>query len=201
MKFVALIFIAFSAHAYACDVQIVKTIIPLNQQLNHTLLCADQYFEKRSPLTLSADDESGMIFQDPIDMVFYDMILFESPLTLPLEEEGRLQLIDTLFESYKRSLKNHWGTCELKIQSNARDLSLADFHIVSRTEGGQPGTRRMLTKDDVEAPSWQVLCPTSDGQMKIFKSGSYFFVFVDVYENKTLSKTKAHMAKFLFSFR
>lgn len=191
----------FSSLAMACDISVVKTMVPWNSQTTHTGLCIDRYFEGRHLLTTSISDEIPVLFEDLDNMVFDDMLLVELNNSAPLEERGRLEVLKKIFSSYKQSLKNPWGACDLKMYSGENEISFEDFHISSREEGGQPGTRRMLTKDDVSKPSWRVFCPNSAGQKVLLKRGDYFFVFVDFYENKTLTSTKAHFAKFLFSLR
>lgn len=176
-------------------------MIPLKGETIHSNLCLDRYFEERELITTSISDELPVLFQDFDNMVFDDILLIETQKSLPLEEKGRLEILESIFQSYKSSLKSPYGSCDLKLLSGEKEISFEVFQILAREEGGQPGTRRMLTKDDVSQPNWQVFCSNSSGEKILFKSGTYFFVFVDIYENKTLQNTSAHLAKFLFSFR
>ncbi|MBY0383621.1 hypothetical protein K2X05_00555 [bacterium] len=191
----------FFSQTWACDFNVVKSIVPLEQKTQFSELCLNDYFEKRDLAFQSLSDETMKIVPDAETLVFDDMILFETNKTLPLEENGRLELVEQIFNQYMSNLKAYNGLCELQIYSGEQKLSLNDFLILQRTEGGQPGTRRQLTKDDVASPSWKLLCPNQEGQPYVLKSGKYFFVFVDVYENKTFTSTKSHLAKFMFSFR
>ena len=198
--FVFLLLIFF-AKSEACNFNVMKTMIPLEQKTEFSDLCLNDYFQKRDLAFQSLIDGTIQMKPDAETLVFDDMILFETTRTLPLEEKGRLELIEQIFIQYTSNLKAYNGKCELQMYSGEQKISLNDFLILQRTEGGQPGTRRQLTKDDVVSPGWKLLCPNKDGQLYTLKSGKYFFVFIDVYENKTLSATKTHLAKFLFSFR
>lgn len=192
---------AFISQAGACDFNIVKSVIPLEQKTEFSELCLNTYFEKRDLAFQSLSEETVQIVPDAETLVFDDMVLFESNKTLPLEEQGRLELIEQIFNQYISNLKAYNGKCELQMFSGEQRLTISDFLILQRSEADQPGTRRQLTKDDVASPNWKLLCPNKDGQPYVLKSGKYFFVFIDVYENKTISSTKAHFSKFLFSFR
>lgn len=199
--FIVLFLTLVSSQSSACDFNITKSVVPLEQQTEFSNLCLDTYFEKRDLAFQSLSEETVKFVPDAEALVFDDMVLFETTQPSPLEESGRLVLIEQIFNLYMANLKAYNGQCELQMYSGEQRLSLNDFLVLQRTEGGQPGTRRQLTKDDVANPSWKLLCPNKDGQPYVLKSGKYFFVFIDVYENKTLASTKTHLAKYMFSFR
>ena len=135
-------------------------------------------------------------------MQYDDMILFNLPNQdgTSLGESGRLALVKNLLAVYFKSLKNEHGSCDLSLYEGTQLLKLENFKLIARTIDGNPGTRLMLTKDDVKNPSWKMLCPNENGIFNVAKSGNYFFIFADVHENVTISTTTTHFSQFLFSF-
>lgn len=134
-------------------------------------------------------------------MVFDDYLLFRSNLARPLGREGRVALIQHIFAAHRSSLRNEFGLCELRLFNGDRELGLGDFRLQEREEAGQPGNRLILTKDDVAQPRWELRCPDAKGQFTLAKSGSYFFIFVDVLENVSVAGSNEDLAKYLFAFR
>ncbi len=192
------------AHATTCPITVNKTMLPLDHQVYHQDLCINNYFLKRDLAKNSVgEDKNGfaVIVEDKVTLDFDDMLLFSTSLPLPLGETGRLELIGEIYKSYLTSLKSEHGVCELKIFSDKTQLSINDFIKSDREEGGQPGTRLSLTKDDIKNPSWELWCTDKDQKMVLTKQGSYIFVFIDVYENIGTTGLIDHLTQFLLAFR
>lgn len=189
--------------SFACPLEVTKTMHA--NLAGPGLGCIDEYFSSRNlgQISLGESEHTGkqFIFRDSADMVFDEHILFRlSEQSAPLEQEGRKKIAQEIFQFYLSSLKNDAGKCELQLYSGEKRLGLADFKEFERSLADQPGSRIMLTKEDVAQPSWKLICQ-ENGQAKIEKEGKYFFLFVDVYENKTLQNTRDHLAYYLFSLR
>ncbi len=207
MKFwgflVSLFFV--TVESSACDFQITKTAGQLNSQTHHKDLCLQDYFQQRNLgfQSLSRDAVNYVIISDLEKMYFDDMLLFEMPHQkgIPLEKAGRLKWVKEIYIQYFASLKNEYGACSLRLYSGKELLSLNDFIPTERDVNGQPGSRLMLTKDDIQNPSWELACPSATGAMEVSKKGKYFFMFVDIYENKNLTQTQTHFSQFLFSLQ
>jgi hypothetical protein len=197
-----LIFFSF-LQSYACDLQIRKTANPINQQTVHQDLCLDDYFAARNLAfhSISANSMQFLMSKSATTMQYDDMILFDLPLQTakPLGEAGRLAVVKTILTSYFSSLRNEFGACTLSLYDGAAILTIDDFKLTARDIEGQPGTRLMLTKDDVKNPAWEMTCPTESGSYEVAKSGKYFFIFVDVHENVSITTTTTHYSQFLFS--
>lgn len=202
------IFAASSAQAESCDLKIFATSMAIEGQTKDLDLCLDQYTEARNiGMYSQSEGFNGKIdlVRDPQYIQFYDMFLFETG-TKPLGETGRLDLVKSIYASFQKSLKNEFGRCEMKITAGTkanptpRTLTIDDFIFYVREEGGQPGSRLMLTKDDVTAPQWELVCPNGAGGTLVEKSGNYFFVFIDVYENLGTGNLRGHLSQVLFSF-
>ncbi len=189
--------------SFACPLEVTKTMHA--NLAGPGLGCINEYFSARNlgQISLGESEHTGkqFVFRDVADMVFDEHILFRiTEQSGPLEKEGRKKVAQEIFQFYLNSLKNDSGICDLQLYSGDRRLSLADFRDFERTLADQPGSRIMLTKEDVAHPSWKLVCQ-ENGQSKIEKEGKYFFLFVDVYENKTLQNTRDHLAYYLFSLR
>ena len=197
-----LIFLGFF-QSNACDLQIRKTANPINQQTVHQDLCLDDYFAARDLAfhSISINSMQFLMSKSPATMQYDDMILFDLPLqtTKPLGEAGRLTVVKTILSSYFGSLRNEFGVCTLSLYDGVTALTIDDFKLSARDIEGQPGTRLMLTKDDVKNPFWEMMCPTESGSRYVAKSGKYFFIFADVHENVSISTTTTHYSQFLFS--
>lgn len=187
----------------ACDFVIKKTVYPLYNQTEHEGVCLEDYFLSRDLAFHSFDrlTNTALLSPNAIDINFDDMLLFELPKKsgTPLDERGRLGLVEQILGQFFESLKNNYGACYLRLYEGSQLLSLRDFKKSARDAGGQPGTRLMLTKDDVKDPSWEMVCPSQKGPLQVAKKGKYFFIFADVHENVSLTTTKTHFAQFLFS--
>lgn len=198
--------LVFYKPVLACEIQIKKTAYPILGSINHENLCIDDYFKTRDLATYQISNTSMtfLMSKSTTSLQYDDMILFELPSTtaLPLKDEGRLTLVKQILDAYFGSLRNENGQCHLQMYDGDKTLSLKDFKIVPRDLDGQPGSRMILTKDDVLNPRWELLCPVNqEGSLGVFKSGNYFFVFADVHENVSIKTTTTHYAQFLFSFR
>lgn len=187
----------------ACDFVIKKTVVPLNSQTEHTGICLDDYFLSRDLAFNGFSRETNLPILKPnfVDINFDDMLLFELPKNAekPLGPVGRFRFAEEILLQFFSSLKNKNGPCYLRLYDGEQLLSFKDFKLISREEGGQPGTRLMLTKDDVKNPYWEMLCFSEKGPLEVVKKGQYFFIFADVYENVSITTTKTHFSKFLFS--
>jgi hypothetical protein len=196
------IFLGFF-QSYACDLQIRKTGNPINQQTTHEGLCLDDYFATRDLAfhSINIDSMKFLMSKSLTTMQYDDMILFDLPpqTPKPLGDTGRLTLVKTILSSYFNNLRNEFGACSLSLYDGTNVLTIDDFKLSARDIEGQPGTRLMLTKDDVKNPAWEMTCPTESGAQSVAKSGKYFFIFVDVHENMSISTTTAHYSQFLFS--
>jgi hypothetical protein len=196
------IFLCF-LQSSACDLQIRKTANPINQQTEHEGLCLNEYFAIRDLAfhSISVNSMYFLMSKSPTTMQYDDMILFDLPphTAKPLGESGRLTVVRTILSSYFSHLRNEFGTCTLSLYDGSQKLTIDNFQRFSRDIEGQPGTRLMLTKDDVKDPSWEMTCPTASGASSVAKSGKYFFIFVDVHENLSISTTTTHYSQFLFS--
>lgn len=188
-----------------CEFVVTKTMIPIDKKTSHQNLCLRDYMINRDLAfhSLSETQQGSIIFvKNDKTMQFDDMLLFELPKQngKPLENQGRLELVKLILGSFFSELKNSYGSCELKLYSDSKELTLADFKESARDADGQPGTRLMLRKDDVANPRWELICPLESGDKEVVKSGDYFFIFVDVYENTGENeKLKGHLSRFLFS--
>lgn len=198
----SLIFFGF-LQSYACDLQIRKTANPINQQTQHEHLCLNDYFANRDLAfhSISINSMQFLMSKSLTTMQYDDMILFDLPAQTvkPLGDSGRLAVVKTILSSYFNNLRNEFGACSLSLYDGAKVLTIDDFKLSARNIEGQPGTRLMLTKDDVADPAWEMTCPTESGAQSVAKSGNYFFIFVDVYENVSISTTTTHYSQFLFS--
>lgn len=187
----------------ACDLQIRKTANPINQQTVHEGLCLDEYFATRDLAfhSISINSMQFLMSKSPTTLQYDDMILFDLPpeTPKPLGESGRLAVVKTILSSYFSHLRNEFGSCTLSLYDGTQTLTIDDFKKFPRDIEGQPGTRLILTKDDVKNPSWEMTCPTESGASYVAKSGKYFFIFVDVHENVSISTTTTHYSQFLFS--
>jgi hypothetical protein len=187
----------------ACPMEVTKTMHA--NLAGPGLGCIETYFGSRNlgQISLGESEHTGKqyLFRDTADMVFDEHFLFRlTEQTGPLEKMGRKKIAQEIFQKYLQSLKNDIGQCELQLFSAERRLGLEDFRDLERSMADQPGSRIMLTKEDVTAPSWKLICQ-ENGQAKVEKEGKYFFLLVDVYENKSLLNTKDHLAYYLFSLR
>jgi hypothetical protein len=189
--------------SYACDLQIRKTANPINQQTVHQDLCLDDYFAARDLAfhSISVNSMQFLMSKSSTTMQYDDMILFDLPAQTakPLGEIGRLSVVKTILASYLNSLRNEFGVCTMELYDGKKILTIEDFKLSARDIEGQPGTRLMLTKDDVADPAWRMTCPTGSGSYEVAKSGNYFFMFVDVHENVSIATTTTHYSQFLFS--
>ena len=187
----------------ACYLIIRKTANPINQQTVHENLCLDDYFAKRDLAfhSISINAMQFLMSKNLSTMHYDDMILFDLPAqtVTPLGEAGRLAVVKTILTAYFNNLSNEFGACSLTLFDGTKALTMDDFKLSARNIEGQPGTRLMLTKDDVKNPAWEMSCPTESGAHEVTKSGEYFFIFVDVYENISIATTTTHYSQFLFS--
>jgi hypothetical protein len=199
---------AFAASgASTCDVQINQTMVPMSIDNSvGTPLCMEDYFKVRDMAfkSLTGDPTGARYLTNDLESIsFNDMFTFSLPgrENIPLGEKGRLELIVNTLTQFKASLTNGVGTCELKIYGDGKELSIGDFKKYDRTEEGQPGTRLTLNDHEVKKQSWELICPTiKKGETYVAKKGTYFYIFVDVYENQGDKNLNGHFSKFLFSF-
>lgn len=196
----------FCKPLFACDIQIKKTAYPILGSVIHNNLCIDEYFKTRdlASYQISNTSMTFLMSKSATSLQYDDMILFDLPIaiTLPLEDEGQLRIVKRILNAYFDSLRSEFGPCKLKMFDGEIELSLEDFKVTQRNLDGQPGSRMMLTKDDVAIPHWELKCPVNqEGDLEVVKSGHYFFVFADVHENVSIKTTTTHYAQFLFSFR
>ncbi len=187
-----------------CDVLVTNTMVSLEAKSTHEGLCLSDYMLKRDFAFKSlSENQAGatIIINDPEKMYFNDSFLFQvaEAKKNPLEDEGRLAIVQKIVSLFFSELKNKHGSCELKLYSDQKRLMLADFKQFARKAEDLPGTRLMLTRDDVKNPSWELECPNAKNEKEISKSGNYFFLFVDVYQNKAEKRFKGHVAELLFS--
>lgn len=192
-----LLFMASSFGA-DCDKQIKKVMVPMAFD-KEAGICFDEYFAKRDLAKYSLSELSGAVVEASDYMAFDDMILFT--YALPMGEEGRLKIAREIYQTYLSSLKNSVGACSYKIFDGEKQLNVTDFQIGVREAEGQPGSRIILKSEDLKTPSWKLECPNENGQSVVAKSGNYFFLFVDVYENIGTSNLQGHLTQFLFSSR
>lgn len=199
----SLLFASLSTSAFACEIEVTKT---MHERLaGPGLGCVETYFETRNlaEISLGENEHNGTpyIFKDPMDMTFDEHILIRLPYaSTPLGKEKRKSVAQSIFRTYLKSLKFNGEPCQLQLYSGEKVLSLDDFMDFERSLSDQPGSRIMLTKDDVSNPSWKLTCGNLDSA-KVVKEGKYFFLFVDVYENTNPLKLKDHLAYYLFSLR
>lgn len=202
---VAIAALLTSLSSQACDFEITKTELPLENKVRHENLCLENYFEKRDlgRFSLGEDHRTGapVIFRDTANSSFGEMYLFKTNSDDLLGIQGRLALAKKVYANYMNSLRNDFGACKLEIRSGDRLLSIEDFIPSERNEAEQPGSRLMLTKDDVKSPHWKLLCADANGKEKIEKEGDYFFIFVDIYDNISPGTLQNNLGKYLFSFR
>lgn len=192
-----------STHALACEIEITKTMH--DRLAGPGLGCINQYFESRNlaEISLGENEHNGTpyLFKDPMDMTFDEHILFRLPSNSgPLGKDARKAIAQSIYRSYLSTLKFNGQSCQLQLFAGDNVLGLEDFSDFERSLSDQPGSRIMLTKDDVSNPSWKLICGNM-GQEKIVKEGKYFFLFVDVYENTNPLKLKDHLSYYLFSLR
>lgn len=207
MKFLGLLFsillVGFSSHA--CDFQIDKIAVPLKDMTIQSPICLEDYFIARDFANYSQGfDRRGNleIIQDAENIYFNDMLLFSLPgkEKIPLQAAGRLKLVKNIYAQLFSHMNGYFGACELNLYDGNKKLSIDDFKFYAREEEGQPGSRLMLTTTDIPKSRWEVVCPLKEGGTYVTKSGNYFFLFVDVYENiGTSANLKDHFAQFLFS--
>jgi hypothetical protein len=193
--------------AGACDVQINQTMVPMSTDDSVvTPICMEDYFKVRDMAfkSLTGDPTGARYLTNDFENIsFNDMFTFSLPgrENIPLGEKGRVELVENTIKKFKASLTNGVGTCELKIYSDGKELFLKDFIKYNRTEEGQPGTRLTLNDHEVKNQSWELICPTiKKGETYVAKKGTYFYIFVDVYENVGTKNLSGHFSKFLFSF-
>lgn len=189
-----------SAHA-DCDFSINATLIPMESAAP---VCLQDYFNARdlAHVSLVNNSQSFSLKRDEERMQFNDQVAFQlAAQNGRLLEKGRLELIDKIAAAHAASLKDVFGACELKMFSGEKRLMIEDFKVSARNSEGVEGTRRMLRSDkDVESPRWELVCKDAAGNEMVEKSGTYFFVFIDVYENLEAANAKGHYAQFLWSF-
>lgn len=197
---------AFGANAQACDFSIFKTELPLQEKTQHENLCLSDYFAARDLGRISLGEDhrnpnKPVLFRDTAGMRFSEMMLFEAPQApSPLGKDGRLALARELIEAHAKSLRNDYGACKLEIRNGDRVVELKDFTPTEREVNSQPGSRLMLTSELAIDPHWQLRCPGPKGEERVEKSGSYYFVFADIYESPDHS-LKGNLAQYLFSFQ
>lgn len=203
--------LAMSDVAHACDLQLEKLAVPLAGTNFPNDLCIESYFEQRDlgRMSLGANEQTGAyFFRDQSKMDFNDLAIFKRlapnpPAVLaPMGLDGREALLKKIYGIYLKSLRSDSGACELQLSANGQPRSLEDFTFSERLEEGQPGTRLSIMSDGSFDPSWEMLCQGSDGQKHVEKSGSYFFLFIDVYDNVDASAfLRDNLAQWLMSFR
>lgn len=199
------LFFALSmSFANDCDFVIDRTQVPLSGTTVHSALCLEEYATQRDFANMSlGETELGKLyeFRDPTGIYFYDMMTFITPVTSLLGNDGRKSLVTRMYNAILSSLKNEFGACQLEMYSGDKKLSLNDFIKAARDAQGHPGTRLILTKDDVPSPRWLLQCPTQSGEVQVVKKGNYFFTFAEVYESNGDPKLKGNLAQYLLSFK
>lgn len=197
----ALAALVISTPSFACEIQLTKTELPI--QANNP--CLDTYFQTRNlgQFTLGEDERTGVpkIYRDYSDLSFGELLLFKLENNAPLGAAGRKAAVEKIYQSYMNNLRNDFGACTMQIFAAEKQIQFSDLIESARSIANQPGTRMMLTKDDVKNPSWKLICNDQSGKEVVEKSGNYFFFFVDVYENTTPQNLKDHLSNYLFSFR
>ncbi len=199
----SLLLASFSTTAFACEIEVTKT---MHERLaGPGLGCLETYFESRNlaEISLGENEHNGTpyLFKDPMDMTFDEHILIRLPsISTPLGKEKRKSVAQSIFRTYLKSLKFNGESCHLQLYSDEKILGLDDFIDFERSLSNQPGSRIMLTKDDVSNPSWKLTCGNLENE-KVVKEGKYFFLFVDLYENTDPLKLKDHLSYYLFSLR
>lgn len=196
---VSILVLMGTAFGADCDKSIKKVLMPLSFDTEQGM-CFDDYFSQRNLTKISINDD-GQMFPDTNNMAFDDWLLFA--YEKPMGESGRLQIVKEIYQSYRSSLKNEFGFCDIQLWSADKQLQVEDFQIVQREEAGQPGTRITIQSENVVDPSWKLVCTSPfDESKKVVKQGKYFFIFVDVYENiGTAAGLDNHLSKYLFSHR
>lgn len=189
---------ASSAFGSECDKRITKVMIPMSFDAEQGI-CFDDYFANRNLSKISISSDDGALFEDAKNMAFDDMLLFS--YDKPMGEEGRLNIAKEIYQSYRQSLKDPMGACDIQLWNGDKQLQVTDFQIAKREAEGQPGTRIIIKSEDFKSPSWKLVCKSVLGGENVVKQGKYFFVFVDVYENIGTANLKNHLSQYLFSHR
>ncbi len=187
-----------------CSLSMFKTLRPVDGATNHKNLCIEDYFSKLELGQISlTEDKAGteVISRNSSLMVYDDYILLASRQASPLGEQGRLSALEVIYNSYINNIRNDNGLCRLDLRVGDKVLGFSDLKVVARSEQGLTGTRVALSKDEVPEAKWRLHCPDQNGEMKLTKSGSYFFIFVDIYDPAPGMNVPGNFAKFLFSFR
>ncbi len=188
-----------------CSLSISKTMRPVQGAINHQNLCIDNYFSglRLGQLSLDFDSKTGeeVTSNNSRLMVYDDSMLVKSHTPSPLGEQGRLNALEVIYNSYQKNIRNENGLCRLEILDGERALNFSDLKVVARSIEGLIGTRVTLGKNDIPNAKWRLSCPNQQGKMEITKSGSYFFIFVDIYDPAPGMNVQGNLSKFLFSFR
>lgn len=188
-----------------CDLLVTKVSVPFLSPDVEGPLCLEDYFELRKLASYSIGQSklgTPTLFYDTENIQFDDMFLFKPNSTDRLGNEGRLSLVKSIYRALLSSLQNEFGTCSLHLYSATKELTIEDFLYYHREEAGQPGSRLMLTYEDVTGSRWELLCSDDQGKEVVEKAGTYFFIFVDVYENiGTIPTLQDHLSKYLISLR
>jgi hypothetical protein len=197
----------FSLNTFAktdCDFVIYRVMVPLKNKVDTNPICLNEYFQLRDLGQFSyIDNSKGKIvsYQDKQSIQLEDIILFEVSEKL-LGIKGRLKYIKEIYKKLNGSIKNDFGLCHVNLMDDDKTLSINDFILTAREEGDHPGSRLMLTNDDIKNPHWELICTNSMGIQKIVKKGTYVFIFIDIYENiGTKTIFSHHMAKYLFHLK
>lgn len=197
----AVLFASSMASATApktCAFSVIKTLMPLKTA---NPVCLDEYFYERNLAQYSISAEAYAFYRDTMYMQFDDWLLFTVPSQEPMGEVGRLQLVRQMYETYLKSLRDTFGDCKLNLYGGDKLLTIDDFKVVQRDEEGQPGTRIVLNNEILKNQRWELVCKGATGEYGVEKSGGYFYIFFDVYENQGDQGLVGHFSKFLLSFR
>lgn len=184
---------------WACDIVVERAKTQQEPGMQLSLpLCLEDYLSQID-LVHHGESEVGLG-----TMQTHDMMTFNLPQgsALSVRSDRRVLTLQSIFKSMLTSLQDEYGACELKMFARDRVLSAADFVTQARVVEEQAGTRIILRSEEQTEPRWNLECPDEDGLKVVTKSGEYFMVFIDVYENQDPARlgTKSHLMSYLFSF-